>query len=151
MIIDKLANSYLYKGNSKRLEDALQYISETNFSEMGIGKHDINGSEMFLLINDYETKQNDSNIMEAHKKYIDLQYISKGSEIIEYETFDNQSIVKEYDVENDYLLYTPKIKNRIKLSEGMFAIFYPEDLHLPGLLDDMPEQVRKIVVKILID
>jgi YhcH/YjgK/YiaL family protein len=151
MIIDKLANIDIYKGFSKRLAHALQYISETDFSEMEIGRHDICGSEIFVLVNDYETKENDSNIMEAHKKHIDLHYIFKGSEIIEYEAFDNQVKTREYDAEHDYLLFTPKIKTRLILSEGMFAIFYPKDLHLPGLINNKSEQVRKIVVKILID
>ena len=100
--------------------------------------------------NEYQTKENESNISENHQKYIDLQYIAEGNEVIEFETFKDQNIIHEYDEENDYALYNLKNPTRIKLEEGMFAIFYPEDLHMPGLIDKTNERVKKIVLKILI-
>lgn len=151
MIIDNIKNIEQYLSINKRLGKALHYIATTDFSKFESGKHDITEDSMFLLVNDYQTKENELNIMEAHRKYIDLQYIYKGSELIEHEILNNQKVYKEYDSDNDYILFTPNSKTEINFSEGMFAIFYPNDLHMPGLIKNKSELVRKIVVKVLID
>lgn len=150
MILDKITNITQYRGLSKNIDEAFNYIENTDFSILKNGRYDID-SNMFVLVNEYSTKENESNISEAHRKYIDLQYVLSGSEIIEYETLENQNVVKEYDKENDYTLYNLKNKSTLILSEGMFAIFYPEDIHMPGLINNESVEIKKIVIKILID
>ena len=150
MILDKITNIIQYRGLSKNIDEAFNYIGNTDFSILKNGRYDID-SNMFVLVNEYSTKENESNISEAHRKYIDLQYVLSGSEIIEFETLENQNIVKEYDKENDYSLYNLKNKSTLILSEGMFALFYPEDLHMPGLINNESVKIKKIVIKILID
>ena len=150
MILDKITNISQDRGLSKNIDEAFNYIGNTDFSILKNGRYDID-SNMFVLVNEYSTKENESNISEAHRKYIDLQYVLSGSEIIEFETLENQNIVKEYDKENDYSLYNLKNKSTLILSEGMFALFYPEDLHMPGLINNESVKIKKIVIKILID
>ena len=142
MILDKITNITQYRGLSKNIDESFNYIENTDFSILKNGRYDID-SNMFVLVNEYSTKENESNISEAHRKYIDLQYVLSGSEIIEYETLENQNIVKEYDKENDYTLYNLKNKNTLILSEGMFAIFYPEDLHMPGIINNESVKIKK--------
>jgi YhcH/YjgK/YiaL family protein len=151
MIIDKITNAHLYMGLGERLQFALNYIAETDFSSMETGKFELDGDNVFVLVNEYQTKENEQNIMEAHRKYIDLQYVVKGTEIVEFESFHNQDIVRAYDAENDYIFYTPKKRVPLQFNEKMFAIFFPEDLHMPGIMESTPVNIKKIVVKILID
>jgi len=150
MIVDKLKNYLLYIESNPQFEKAFEYLIKTDFSKIASGRYNLENSDTFVLVNEYQTKENESNMSENHQKYIDLQYIAEGNEVIEFETFKNQNVIHEYDEENDYALYSLKNPTRIKLEEGMFAIFYPEDLHMPGLIDKTNERVKKIVLKIVI-
>ena len=151
MIIDKIENIDLYKGFQTRLDLALEYLKSNSFDNLKIGKHQIQGDEIFLLMNKYETKSNSSDFLEIHKKYIDVQFMIEGSEIIDYAPFNNQEIVKEYDDEGDYSFYKENDVTHLVFKSGMFAIFLPTDLHMPGVIDKTTSLVKKIVIKVLID
>ena len=151
MVVDNIKNSHHYLNISYRLRKALLYLKENDFSTLDSGKHETEENFMFMLVNEYSTKEDDLNILEAHRKYIDLQYIISGEEIIKHEILDKQQVHKEYDKENDYILYKSKAKTEIILSQGMFAIFFPNDLHLPGIASNQSQEVKKIVLKVLID
>ncbi len=151
MIIDKFENIELYLGLSSSIKKAVDYIKHTDFPELKSGKYEIDGDRMFVYINEYTTKKNELNILEAHKKYIDFQYVIKGQEILEYEALGTQKIHKQYDEKDDYFLCFGKNKNRLIFEEGMFSILFPNDLHLPGVLDEKESFVKKVVIKILID
>lgn len=98
----------------------------------------------------YITKlKDDSLLAEGHLKHIDIQYITKGEEVIEVYTKDEVELVQEYDEEKDYALYRPiKPGRKIVLKPYEFAILYPEDLHIPGLASEKQTEVDKVVIKI---
>lgn len=98
----------------------------------------------------YITKIKDNTCLaEGHLKHIDIQYITKGEEVIEVYSKDEVELVQEYDEEKDYALYKPiKPGRKIVLKPYEFAILYPEDLHIPGLASGEPQEVEKIVIKI---
>ena len=87
--------------------------------------------------------------MESHFKHIDVQYIISGSELIGLATKTTQKPVKE-DKENDYALYDDEFTFTV-FEQGMFGIFFPDDLHLPCIQVNEPEKVKKVVVKIRIE
>ena len=150
MIIDNIKNCGIYFPLGKRLEQALKFICDTDFSNYNAGKYPINSNYLFFLVNEYRTKQINDCLLESHKKYYDLQFMFKGKEKIGHSLLTNQKITKTYDSENDYVLYKPEYLSVIKLLEGEFAVFFPDDLHMPGIKYDEPENIKKIVVKILI-
>ena len=151
MILDKIQNIDLYSGISENIKNAIEYIKKTDFSEMKMGKHEIN-DKMFVLVNEYETKENELRILEAHRKYIDFQYVLEGNELIEYELMNKQKVYSEYNAEDDYILFhNTEYVSQIQFNEGMFAILYPNDLHLPGVINIEKSNIRKIVLKVLID
>lgn len=98
----------------------------------------------------YITKiKNDTCLAEGHIKHIDIQYLTRGEEVIEVYSKDDVELVQEYNEELDYALYRPiKPGKKIILKPYEFAIFYPEDLHIPGLANGEPQEVEKIVIKI---
>jgi len=150
MIIDKIENIDLYSKVSENIKNAVEYIKQTNFSKMETGKHEINDN-MFVLVNEYETQENELGILEAHKTYIDFQYILEGTELIEYELLNNQKVHTAYKTEDDYILYfNTENKSQIQFTAGMFAILYPNDLHLPGVINKQKRKIRKIVLKVRI-
>jgi YhcH/YjgK/YiaL family protein len=147
MIIDKLSNSNLYSGLSERIYKALTYLKETDFSKMELGKYEIEGENIFALVNEYNTKDESEGKLEAHKKYIDVQFVAKGSELMGYAPLENQKIINEYNEQNDITFFEGE-RSFTNVDEGMFAIFFPTDVHLPGIKVRNPEYVKKIVIKV---
>lgn len=151
MILDHIANIDTYKNLGERIDQAIEFIKTTDFSNYSTGRNEISEDTLFFIVNEYETKNISCEILESHRKYIDLQYMLSGNEKINYELFIDQKVKQEYDKENDYSLFYPEQNNQFVLSHGMFALFFPNDLHMPGFANNKSEAIRKIVVKIQID
>jgi YhcH/YjgK/YiaL family protein len=149
MILDKIENIDLYKGIHVGVNKALYYIQNTDFSNMLNGKYDIDGDSFFVIVKEYETKDMDDNLLEAHLKYIDVHYIAEGIEQIGITTLVDQKAKKAYDPVDDYMLFNSPC-DFITLNKGMFAIFYPNDMHIPEIKSGNISKVKKIVVKVKI-
>jgi YhcH/YjgK/YiaL family protein len=149
MIVDLLTNSSLYNTVHPRITRALQYLIKTDFHSMPLGKYEVEGSELFAIVNEYETKDAADCLWEAHRKYIDIHYIIRGSELIGTTLLTNQSPTKEYDTENDYCLFEGGESKQV-LHTGMFAIFYPHDIHSTSHHPNSKTFVRKVVMKVLV-
>jgi len=147
MILDKIENIDLYSGISENIKNAIEYLKQTDFSKKEIGKHEVDDN-MFYIVNEYET-QDFNGILEAHKTYIDLQYILEGSEIIQFESLEKQKIKKAYNSKDDYAFYFSNNPTQLILEEGNFAIFFPNDLHVPGIKNRETKNIRKVVFKII--
>jgi len=147
MIIDKLSNSNLYSGLSERINKSFAYLKETDFSKIELGKYEIDGDNIFALVNEYNTKDESEGKLEAHKKYIDVQFVAKGSELMGYAPLGNKKIIDEYNEQNDITFFSGE-KSFIQVDEGMFAIFFPTDVHLPGIKVNEKSFVKKVVIKV---
>jgi YhcH/YjgK/YiaL family protein len=148
MIIDSFDNIEKYNGLGDGISSALKYIVATDFENIKLGKHSIDGDNIFVIVSDYFTKQSNECSLEAHRKYIDVQYMANGIEWVGYAPLKDQVSVKEYDEKKDCAFFAGQ-SSFIKLEKGMFAIFFPNDLHMPGTADN-PAPVRKVVVKVRI-
>lgn len=147
MIIDKLSNSNLYSGLGERINKAFAYLKETDFSKMELGKYQIDGENIFALVNEYTTKDVSEGKLEAHKKYIDVQFVAKGKELMGYAPLQSQTVIDPYNEQNDITFFNGE-KSFTLVEEEMFAIFFPTDVHLPGIKVDEPAYVKKVVVKV---
>ncbi|MBU0573553.1 MAG: YhcH/YjgK/YiaL family protein [Candidatus Margulisbacteria bacterium] len=147
MIIDELKNAALYKKMSPGIADALDYLCNTDFSQIAKGRHEIDGSRMYALVNEYESLPREKGVWEAHRQYIDVQYIYEGVEQIGYAPLDSLKITQAYSAEKDCLLLEGQ-GDLLTMREGYFAVFFPRDAHMPGLALKGPAPVKKIVVKV---
>ena len=148
MIIDKLQNTSLYTSINPRITQAFEYLKSTNLEKVALGKHSIDGDNVFALVQEYETKSEEDLQMESHFEHIDIQYIISGSELMGLATKNAHKPIT-VDKENDYALYEDEYSFML-FEKGMFGIFFPDDLHLPCIQADKPEMVKKVVVKIKI-
>ncbi len=147
MIIDSLKNIKNYK-NLDKIYDVLEFAAKTDFSEMPLGKYQIDGDNVFYMVQEYETKPN-KNIGECHKKYIDIQLIVDGEEVIGYAPISCEKSVVEENPESDYILYNCET-TFLTLKNDDFMVLYPNDIHNPGLFAQKPSKCRKVVFKIKI-
>jgi YhcH/YjgK/YiaL family protein len=149
MIFDKISNSDKYKCLSPRLAKGLEYIRKTDFSGMETGKYELDGEALFAIVSEYETKNSTECALEAHRKYLDIQYMLVGEEYVGLNFLHKQEPSKGYSDTDDYALYADSC-SMVKLEAEHFAIFFPEDLHMPGVHTGKPEKIRKVIIKVLI-
>lgn len=148
MITDSLKNAKLYAGLGQELKASFEYLQEVDFATLEDGRRDIDGDRIYVIIQSYETKAGGQ--WEAHKKYMDLQYVISGYERMGYANKEALKPTTAYDAEKD-CLFLEGDGSFFLVPEGSFAVFAPQDAHIPGLLVGMPAPVRKAVVKIRIE
>ncbi|GFZ32140.1 beta-D-galactosidase [Clostridium zeae] len=148
MIIDKLDNGMYYYGLGKRMKKAFEYLRSTDLDQLQVGKYQIENDEIYAMVSEYDTKSVEDALWEAHKNYIDIQYMVKGSEKMGYTNVENIQTTVEYNAEKDILFGTAK-GDFVTVEQGMFVVFTPQDGHMPSICLEKSEKVRKVVVKVL--
>jgi len=148
MIVDKFENLTLYRNLSSGIKKGFEFLEKTDLNIIEAGKYDI-CEGVFAIVSEYDSKAAAECKPEAHHKYIDIQYIIKGEELIGYAPLNNQEIMIPYDEEKDLIFYTAEC-NYSKLTKGMFAIYFPSDIHQPGVMVNEPTAIKKVVVKIAV-
>ncbi|TCK93256.1 YhcH/YjgK/YiaL family protein [Natranaerovirga hydrolytica] len=139
---------------SETIQKAVDFLINTDCSKLEEGKHVIDGDKIFANVMDKVTQEKEKRAPEAHIKYIDVQYLDSGKEIIGYAKTSDALVVKEDNLEaKDVVKYTNEVPNEIDLQllPGDFGIFFPEDIHRPLCAFGEPANVRKVVVKIAVD
>lgn len=145
MIFDTLDNIKNYEGLGN-VYTALKFLSETDFSKMELGRYELSGDDIFYMVQRYETDP-DKTISEAHKKYIDIQFMVDGEEIIGVAPISCEKTETEAKPENDVWFYECKTEP-LTLIKNSFMVLYPNDLHCPGVAVDGAKACHKVVVKV---
>lgn len=146
MIFDTLENIKNYEGLG-RVYTALKFLSETDFTNMPLGKYELCGDDIFYMVQEYETDP-EKTLCEAHKKYIDIQLIVTGVEAIGVVPDNDGKTLVSAKPENDVWFYECETQKMI-LTDGCFMVLYPSDLHSPGVgVNGKKHFCRKVVVKV---
>lgn len=134
----------------KAIVKAIEYLQNTNFDELPVGKYEIQGDEIYAQVMELTTKAKEEISPEVHQKHIDVQYLHKGAEIIGVAPdLGTNSKEVDYNPENDMQFYTSfEGEQLITMQPGNFAVFFPEDVHRPGIKFAEPLQIKKVIVKI---
>lgn len=153
MIFDKMENISDYFDELPILKKVEDFVADFNNKKLADGTYEIDGKRVFAMVQSYRTKQQTQEMMfEAHKKYIDLQYVVNGIEKIRWARLDSVDLVEEkYSTGSDIAFYEGDAMFDFTLTKGAFLLLYPQDAHLPGLSAQKDVNVRKIVFKIQID
>lgn len=147
MVYDKIDNIELYKGLSEDICLGLEFLKNAN-PDIEFGVYELN-PRVKVIVSEYRTKGDNEYGYEAHKKYIDIQYLLEGSEKVCCLPVEQLKETKPYSDYKDAAFYKAYIKPiEITLGNGFFAIFYPQDGHMPQLCHDKPDNVKKVVIKV---
>jgi YhcH/YjgK/YiaL family protein len=147
MVLDKIQNHSIYEKLNLRFAAAFNFILKTDFSALPEGKHLVEGEDLFAIYQQYNTKDASECMLEAHRKYIDIQYIIQGEENIGIAPLTDQPTLIPYDGEKDVAFFTG-LSHPFKLEAGNFTIFFPSDLHMPCLKVNESSPVKKVVMKV---
>lgn len=147
MIVDLIKNAALYKRLDGGIQTALEYLAKTDFSTMTPGRYDLEGNTVYALVQQYITKPMEQGLWEAHRRYIDVQYVAEGVESMGYVSIGNLKVTQAYAPKDDCELFAGT-GDFVTARAGTFVIFFPEDAHMPCIASGTPAPVRKVVVKV---
>lgn len=148
MIFDHINNVDTYKGVSPDICEGLRYFQQVS-PDIAVGTYQLN-PRVKAIISEYETKKVNEKGFEAHKKNIDIQYLLKGEERIACLPIEKLKETMPYNEEKDAAFYAAEgdKAQEMTIGEGYFAIFFPQDGHMPQLSVDEPTLVKKVVIKV---
>lgn len=136
-------------GLAQRIQAAFDYLQSADLENTAPGKVVIDGDRVFALVQEYNTKPRAQGFWEAHRQYLDVQYVVKGLEHMGFANIE-QLTAGTYEAAKDFLPLDGA-GSFVLLPAGMFTIFMPQDGHMPGIAVNEPQPVKKVVVKVAIN
>lgn len=134
------------------MRQAIDFLRRTDLLDLPDGNVTIDGKRVFAILQRYRTAHIDAPKFEYHRKYIDLQYVLSGEEIIGWAPAAGMTASFDYDDGQDicFGLMEPGKWSLARLFAGQLAVLWPEDGHAPRLATEKVCLVRKIVVKVAV-
>ena len=150
MILDSLPQWRRYAALHTRLAQAFAFLEQAT-PDSADGRHAIDGDAVFALVQRYQTRPA-AGPLEAHRRYVDVQYLLRGREVIQWAPLASLStIARPYDEKQDAGLFAADAGvASVPVSAGQFMILCPDDAHAPCCAWAEPESVVKIVVKVAV-
>jgi len=153
VIADALENLNKYGPIIPHSKEISDYFNKTNISSLETGKYQIAGESVYILIQEYLTKNDSEKKWESHKRYIDIQIVLSGQECIGYSPSHFLALEGEYSDEKDIMFYKNDTQQHCELlvPRDHFCLFFPGEAHKPGLHVSRRESVKKAVIKVMVD
>lgn len=148
MIIDKLEHFCYYQRCVPELWDAVRFAERAQREHLPAGRYPV--GKGFALVQEGQTRNFAEADFETHNKYLDVQILLEGSEMLEYADKEDLAVRIPYDPEAD-IEWLEGSGDKIRMKPGMFYLVYPSDAHKPCCHESTPVSYRKAVVKIRID
>lgn len=141
----------IHSSTSAEIELALQHLRDTDYLQVAPGKYPIDGTRMFAIVQDPITQNWDLGFPEFHERHIDVQCLLNGEEALGFLPANpNLKPTDNFLAERD-IAFVAQQENETKivLTPGMYAVFFPGELHRPCRAVNQAMQIKKVVIKIL--
>lgn len=150
MIKDSLTNCSLYFGVHKNFEKAFNFIKKVIIESLPVGSYEIDGKDVYAMVQEYNTKLENEAKNEGHKNYVDIQFVVFGKEMIEVIDISKVNSKVDYNPEKDVQFYFDGVDaTKCILCDGEYVILFPHDIHKPGMaIREIQSPVKKVVVKV---
>ena len=126
---------------------AFEFLSRKDLASLAEGTYELDDNGLFATVSYYTTK--DSALFEAHRKYIDIQYVAEGCERIDLAAADAaRREVVPYDPAKDIEFFEAGDSRPLNADPSRFFVFFPGEGHRPCMKVGDNARVKKIVVKI---
>lgn len=146
MVVDTLENLGNYASLNPLFAQAIEFLKSTDLNALEVGKTELKGSDLVVNVQQTAPKTKEQAKLETHNVFIDIQIPLSGTEVMGYTAAkDCKPADAPYNTEKDITFFEGSADDYITVKPGMFAIYFPQDGHAPGIT---PTGVKKIVVKI---
>jgi len=149
MILDTLEQAGFYTTLHGGFSLAFRYLHETDFSTLQDGKYVIDEERVFALVSHDQARGRDASPLEAHREFIDIQYVVSGEEVIGWRPTEQcRKVRSRYLPEEDIALYDDLPDTWIRVPPGSLMILFPDDAHAPLAGEG---SVHKVVIKVAVN
>ena len=146
MIMDLLSRWNTYTWLNKRFEEGFRFVEQIK-ADAPEGRTEIDGGNIFGMVQNYETNAWEGQRFEAHRQYADIQMLLAGEESILWAPASALTTVQSYEPDIEFYELKPASAELV-LTPGIFCVFFPGDAHAPCLQHKAQSSVRKVVVKV---
>ncbi len=147
--INRKAFAVSYFRHKERWDKAFTFLKSNDLPSLEPKRYEIDGDNAYAPVSEYITKNSEDAKYESHQKYIDIQYVASGKELIGIAPASAlKEVLTPYDASKDVGFMTVNDGVTYKSDPGKFFILFPDDLHCPGLKDGENAPVKKVVVKV---
>jgi len=115
------------------------------------GRYELKGKELYVIVDEYITKNEQDTNFESHRMYTDIQYLVYGEEKIGITDVKNTTEITPYDNSKDIIFLAAEQNNYRKALSDRFFVFFPGDAHRPCVKVDENINVRKVVLKLKVN
>lgn len=148
MILSTLDKAESFYGMHPNFQKVFEFLRQPGLADMEPGTYELDGRQVFVMLQKGQGKKQEEAKLEAHRKYIDIQYVIAGDETMGWSpTAENKEIAQEYDAEKDIMFFNDPPKEWHKVPPGSFTIFFPKDSHAPMVGDG---EIFKAVAKVAV-
>ena len=147
MILDSLKNKAQYAALHPRFQAVFDFIDNNDVASLPCGRHDIDGDNIYVMVQELDLREVSAARLELHRKYIDIRLLLSGpNEVFGWsEKKDCLTAETEFDEQKDIQLFTDIPQCFYSVGEGQFSILFPEDGHAPMLGEG---HVKKCIFKV---
>jgi YhcH/YjgK/YiaL family protein len=141
MILDRLQTADRYTSLHPAFARAFAYLRDANWTQLTSaaqgaehpgGRHPIDGDRMYVSIDCVDGRGREGARLEAHRRYIDIQFTIDGDEEIGWKSLGDCALTSvAYDEAKDVTFFRDRPDSWLSLPAGRFAIFFPDDAHAP--------------------
>lgn len=148
MILDVLTNAAKYAGFKNGLSEGFGFLDQPHLAELADGKYEIAGDRLYAIVAHENGRRAEEAQLEGHRKYIDIQYVISGDESMGWAPREGLKHAVEYNKEKDLEFFEGAPKSIVRIPPGSFAVFLPDDAHMP-LIGTGP--IHKVIIKVAVD
>jgi YhcH/YjgK/YiaL family protein len=146
MILDRLESADRYAGMQPDFRAAFDFLGRVDLSSAADGRIDIDGDRVYALAMTAAGKGREAARLETHRRYVDIQYVLAGCDVMGWRNAADPLQGEGYDVAKDIEFHRARPVSWVEVPQGHFAVFFPSDAHAPLACIG---NVRKVVVKVL--
>lgn len=146
MIIDTIENLGKYVALNPLFADVVEFLKNHNLQSMEPGKYPIKDKDLFMNLQVAQQRTKDTAFLETHVEMIDIQIPITCAETFGYTPLCDLPAF-EYNAEKDITKYgDTKPQTFVTVNPGQFAIFFPQDGHMPCIIDET--EIKKAIFKV---
>lgn len=136
-----------YHRNPVLWDKVFAFMRTQDLQNLAPGKYPIDGDNAYAMVTQGPTKRLEDVKWESHRQYIDLHYVISGKEQIGVASLDKATVTEPFTDKSDNAHYDAQ--GTFYVAEpGVFFLFFPGDLHRPGITVPGIAEDKKLVIKI---
>jgi YhcH/YjgK/YiaL family protein len=148
VILDTLARADRYLALHPLFARAFEFLRSTDLRALAPGMHEIQGKQLFAIVENCAGRTRMEAKLECHRLYIDIQLVLEGADEMGWKPLaECVEPATDYDAARDIRFFNDAPASWIATPPGSFCLFFPDDAHAPLVSDG---RIRKVVVKIAV-